>query len=128
MTLWLIVTAPVWLPLAAFIGIHTADAWIGGRAWKGDCTNEQTAAELNRATARAIVADMQTASDLYALAEAGLRIDMQNVFYHREPDAIKVSPAPAKRINYTTWCVVILLVVLWAMAAIWILAGGTPHA
>jgi hypothetical protein len=35
MTLWLIITAPVWLPLAAFIGIHTADAWIGGRAWKG---------------------------------------------------------------------------------------------
>jgi hypothetical protein len=94
----------------------------------GDCTNEQTAAELNRATARAIIADMQTASDLYALAEAGLRIDMQNVFYHRDPDAIKVNPAPAKRLNYTTWCVVILLVVLWAMAAIWILAGGTPHA
>ena len=28
--------APVWLPLAAFIGIHTADAWFGGRAWKGN--------------------------------------------------------------------------------------------
>ena len=52
MTLWLIITAPVWLPLAAFIGIHTADAWIGGRAWKGDCTNEQTAAELNSELAR----------------------------------------------------------------------------
>ena len=36
MTLWLIVILPVWLPLAAFVGIHTADAWIGGRAWKGD--------------------------------------------------------------------------------------------
>ena len=94
----------------------------------GDCTNEQTAAELNRATARAIVADMQTASDLYALAEAGLRIDMQNVFYHCEPDAIKVNPAPAKRLNYTTWFLVILLVVLWAMAAIWSLTGGTTHA
>jgi len=36
MTLWLIITAPVWLPLAAFIGIHTHDAWIGGRVWKGN--------------------------------------------------------------------------------------------
>ena len=34
MTLWLIITAPVWLPMLAFIVIHTADAWIGGRAWK----------------------------------------------------------------------------------------------
>ena len=36
MTLWLIITAPVWVPLAAFIGVHTADAWVGGRSWKGN--------------------------------------------------------------------------------------------
>jgi hypothetical protein len=31
MALWLIITAPVWLPLLAFIGVHTHDTWIGGR-------------------------------------------------------------------------------------------------
>lgn len=30
MILWLILTAPVWLPLGAFIAIHTHDTWIGG--------------------------------------------------------------------------------------------------